>query len=133
STGICLIRTDSGNALIHSSGCEVSPTASGRIASWTTATETAAISAERRRSASTSHRPSGATRNPAKKCVSTAPALHTAHQARLRCEGSRSERAKNQNDRPHRTVNNMYDLASWEYQIMNGLSAANAAATTPAA
>ena len=26
----------------------------------------------------------------------------------------------------------MYSLASWEYQIMNGLSAVNAAATTPA-
>ena len=101
------MRIASGNALIHWSGCDVSPIASGRIASCTTATAPAAIRVARLRYLTTSQTPSGATRKPAKKCVRTAAAEATAHHTRLRRDGSLSERANSQNDSPHRTVNSM--------------------------
>ena len=107
-------------------------TSSGTSASWTAATAAAAYTIVRLRITYSSHRASGATRNPAKKCVSTASAENTAHSAMFRPDGSRHARAKYRSERPHIAVSSMYSLASWEYQIRNGLSAASAAATRPA-
>jgi hypothetical protein len=45
----------------------------------------------------------------------------------------RAARAVYRNDSAPSSANSMYARASCEYQIMNGLAAANAAATTPAA
>ena len=111
---------------------EVSSAASGTSAAWTAASAPAANTASRLRARHRSHSTSGATRNPAKKCVASASAEKIAHQKMLRLDGSRSARMNQRNDAPANAINSMYDRASCEYQIMNGLSAVNAAAITPA-
>lgn len=110
----------------------MSVTASGSTASCTTPTAATAIAAARLRATHSSHSASGATRNPAKKWVMTASAEHTAHQLRLRRDGSLRARTKNRKDAPHKKASSMYARASCEYQIRNGLTVTNAAARTPA-
>ena len=88
--------------------------------------------ASRLRARHSSHRTSGATRNPAKKWVASASAEKTAHQTMLRLDGSRSARMNHRNDAAVSVISSMYARASCEYQIRNGLKAANAAAITPA-
>ena len=46
--------------------------------------------------------------------------------------GRCQDRAKNRNEAPQNAAKSMYSRASCEYQIMNGLNATNAAATSPA-
>ena len=104
----------------------------GRSASCTAATAPTPIAIARFRITYSSHRASGATRKPAKKWVNTASAENTPHRTILRVDGAFQAFAKYSNEAPERATSSMYSLASWEYQIMNGLSAANAAATSPA-
>ena len=78
-------------------------------------------------------RPSAAIKKPAKYCVSSASAESTAHHSRSPPPPPRFQaRAKNSSEAVHSAISSMYSRASCEYQIMNGLTAANAAATSPA-
>src|SRR6478736_5718221 len=51
---------------------------------------------------------------------------------RLRLDDRCQRRAKNKNETAQKSASSMYSRASCEYQIMNGLSATNAAASSPA-
>ncbi len=79
-----------------------------------------------------SHSVSGATRNPAKKCVASASEDQPAHHARFRRLGFWRARMNHRNDAPHSAASSMYARASCEYQIRNGLKVTSAAAITPA-
>ena len=104
----------------------------GASASCTAATAPAAIAIARSRITYRSHSASGATRKPAKKWVSTASAENTPQSATFLRDGWCQARAKYRSEAPHSAASSMYSRASWEYQIMNGLSDASAAATSPA-
>ena len=107
-------------------------TRSGTSANCTTATAPAAYAIVRLRITYSSHSASGATRKPAKKWVRTASAENTPHSAMFRVDGAFQAFAKYSSEAPESATSSMYSRASWEYQIMNGLSAANAAASRPA-
>ena len=127
------MRVPSGVAVMNPSNDAVAcVTSNGTSAHSIAAMIPAAIAIARLRITYKSHSASGATRNPAKKWVSSASPENTPHSAMFRVEGSRHARAKYSSDAPLRAVSSMYSRASCEYQIRNGLTAASAAATRPA-